>query len=80
MAGAVTVLATVASVTMLTTPAAADSRCPNNDPFFGYCVGGRILQEFNEAGGFGFFGNATNNELNALNGGRWQPFERGSSI
>ncbi|MCF8786847.1 hypothetical protein K7Z00_28870 [Rhodococcus ruber] len=63
-----------------TAPAAADPRCPNNDPWYGFCVGGRILEEFNQAGGFPFFGNATNAELNALNNGRWQPFEKDSSI
>ena len=60
--------------------ATADPRCQNNDPFYGYCVGGKILEEFNQAGGIGFFGNATNTELPALNNGRWQPFAKGSSI
>ena len=76
---AATVTALVASAA-LTAPASGDPRCQNNDPFYGYCVGGKILEEFNQAGGLGFFGNATNTELPALNGGRWQPFAKGSSI
>lgn len=66
--------------------ATADPRCQNNDPFIGHCVGGRILEEYNQTGpangyanGFDFFGNAVTPESNAVNG-RWQAFERGSSI
>jgi hypothetical protein len=71
----------VAASTALSAPVAtADPRCQNNDPFYGFCVGGRILQEFNETGGLNFFGNATNNELPASRDGRWQPFAKGSSI
>ena len=60
--------------------ARADLRCPNNDPWYEHCVGGAILQEFNEAGGYGSFGNAVNAESNAANGGRWQAFQNDSSI
>lgn len=66
--------------TAVSAPASADPRCANNDPYYGYCVGGRILQEFNEAGGLNFFGNAVRPESNALNGGKWQAFAKGSSI
>ncbi|WP_156161972.1 matrixin family metalloprotease [Nocardia vulneris] len=61
-------------------PAFADPRCPNDDPWYGHCVGGAILAEFRAAGDFPFFGNATNPESDAARGGRWQAFERGSSI
>ncbi|AMY56460.1 M57 family metalloprotease [Rhodococcoides fascians] len=70
----------VASAVLSAPQAVADPRCANNDPFFGFCVGGRILQEFNEAGGLNFFGNATNTELPANRGGRWQPFTKSLSI
>lgn len=33
-----------------------------------------------ETGGWPFFGNATNYEADAANYGRWQPFEKNSSI
>lgn len=72
---------TVTSVSVLSAaPASADPSCPNNDPKFGFCVGGKILEEFNETGGWPFFGNATNYEADAANYGRWQPFEKNSSI
>ncbi|GAA3128531.1 hypothetical protein GCM10020255_001450 [Rhodococcus baikonurensis] len=72
---------TVTSVSVLgAAPASADPSCPNNDPKFGFCVGGKILEEFNETGGWPFFGNATNYEADAANYGRWQPFEKNSSI
>ncbi|MBE7158299.1 MAG: hypothetical protein INR62_07670 [Rhodospirillales bacterium] len=61
-------------------PAGADPRCANNDPYYGYCVGGKILEEFNQAGGLSFFGNATNAESNTQNGGKFQRFAKGSSI
>lgn len=69
----VLIFASVASV-----PASADPRCANNDPFYGHCIGGKILQEFTEAGGVGFFGNATTNELNTQNGGKYQKFDNTS--
>lgn len=61
-------------------PVGADPRCQNDDPWYGFCVGGAILQEYNEVGGWPFFGDATNWEADALRGGRWQPFTNNSSI
>ena len=60
--------------------------CPNGDPKYGYCVGGKILQEFvaagggTQAGGLQFFGNATIPESNAQNGGKYQKFVKSRSI
>ncbi|MFI9402883.1 LGFP repeat-containing protein [Nocardia sp. NPDC052316] len=64
----------------ITPTALADPRCPNDDPWYGHCVGGAILAEYRSAGDFPFFGNAVNPESDAARGGRWQGFERGSSI
>lgn len=62
---------TVTSVSVLgAAPASAGPSCPNNDPKFGFCVGGKILEEFNETGGWPFFENATNYEADAANYGR----------
>jgi hypothetical protein len=75
------IVATVGALTLsVAPPAGADPSCANNDPKFGFCVGGKILEEYYAAGNFGFFGNATNSELGAAGNGRWQPFEKGSSI
>lgn len=60
--------------------------CPNNDPKYGYCVSGKILQEFvaagggTQAGGLQFFGNATIPESNTQNGGKYQKFVKSRSI
>ncbi|MDZ7912887.1 MAG: M57 family metalloprotease [Rhodococcus sp. (in: high G+C Gram-positive bacteria)] len=43
-------------------------------------MGGKILEEFNQAGGWNFFGNAVHGEADASRNGRWQPFVNGSSI
>ncbi|WP_158171168.1 matrixin family metalloprotease [Rhodococcus sp. JT-3] len=56
-------------------PANADPSCPNNDPKYGYCVGGKILEEYTQAGGFPFFGNATIGETSDARGGRFQAFK-----
>jgi LGFP repeat len=77
---AIVALIAVVLGTALSAPASADPRCANNDPFYGYCVGGKILQEFNEAGGFNFFGNATTPESNTQNGGKYQKFTKNSTI
>ncbi|WP_238846642.1 hypothetical protein [Nocardia arthritidis] len=45
-----------------------------------YPIGGAIKVEYDETGGFDFFGNATNPESDAARGGRWQAFEKNSSI
>ncbi|MFI5779315.1 hypothetical protein [Nocardia sp. NPDC051570] len=45
-----------------------------------YDVYGAIEVEYDQAGGFGLFGNPVNAESAAARGGRWQGFERGSSI
>lgn len=71
---------TALTFTLVSPPANADPSCPNNDPKYGYCVGGKILEEFNQAGGFNFFGNAVHGEADASRNGRWQPFVNGSSI
>lgn len=68
------------AVTISPTPAWADPRCPNDDPWYEYCVGGAILVEYRGAGDHPFFGNAVTPENDAARGGRWQAFERGSSI
>lgn len=57
-------------------PAGAAAR-PADPP---YPIGGAIKVEYDEAGGFDFFGNATNPESDAGRGGRWQAFEKNSSI
>lgn len=72
--------ATAAHMVAVAPTAIADPRCPNNDPYYGRCVGGKILEEFNQAGGLNFFGNAVTNEADAARGGRWQAFQRNSSI
>ncbi|MFI5783792.1 hypothetical protein [Nocardia sp. NPDC051570] len=45
-----------------------------------YDVYGAIEAEYDQAGGFKLFGNPTNAESDAARGGRWQAFEKGSSI
>lgn len=77
---AATIAVTLLSSLLITPHANADPSCANNDPKFGFCVGGKILEEYYGAGGFNFFGNATNTELMAASNGRWQPFEKNSSI
>ncbi|WP_433661038.1 matrixin family metalloprotease [Nocardia sp. CA-128927] len=71
---AAAVLATI--ITLALDPIGASAR-PADPP---YPIGGAIKVEYDEAGGFGFFGNATNPESDASRGGRWQAFERNSSI
>lgn len=51
----------------------------------GYPIGGKILEEYNSRqyngqSGQQFFGDATSNELLAKNNGRWQAFQKNSSI
>lgn len=43
-------------------------------------VQGRILETYKRLGGYNFFGNATINESNAGRGGKFQVFEKNSSI
>lgn len=75
------VVATILALSIVNAPyARPDSRCANNDPYYGRCVGGKILEEFNQAGGLNFFGNATTNEANTQNGGKFQKFTKNSSI
>ncbi len=45
-----------------------------------YNVGGAIEIEYDQAGGWDLFGNPTNAESDASRGGRWQAFEKNSSI
>ncbi|WP_245746387.1 LGFP repeat-containing protein [Nocardia altamirensis] len=49
-------------------------------PIGPYDVGGAIEVEYDESGGFTFFGNPVNPESDAARGGRWQAFEKGSAI
>lgn len=46
----------------------------------GYPIGGKILEEYNQAGGAGFFGDAITREADAGRGGRFQKFYKNSSI
>lgn len=46
----------------------------------GYPIYGKILEEYNQAGGANFFGDAITAEANADNGGRFQKFYKNSSI
>ncbi|WP_225728867.1 MULTISPECIES: hypothetical protein [unclassified Nocardia] len=68
------VLATI--TTLAFDPTSASAR-PMDPP---YPIGGAIKVEYDETGGFDFFGNATNPESDAARGGRWQAFEKNSSI
>ena len=77
---AVVSVSAVVVATTFSVPASADPRCANNDPWYGFCVGGKILEEFNQAGGFNFFGNATTPESNTQNGGKYQKFTKNSTI
>ncbi|MFI7000325.1 LGFP repeat-containing protein [Nocardia sp. NPDC050175] len=67
---AATVLAVLSTLTLTPTQASAQP----------YPIGGAIRTEYDEAGGFAFFGNALNPESDAARGGRWQEFEKNSSI
>jgi LGFP repeat len=50
------------------------------DVFHGYWIYGKIHEEYTQAGGFNFFGNATTIESNTQNGGKYQKFANNSSI
>ncbi|MFI5783975.1 hypothetical protein [Nocardia sp. NPDC051570] len=76
-AHAVRTAAVLATITMLALDPAAASARPADPP---YPIGGAIRVEYDETGGFDFFGNATNPESDAARGGRWQAFEKNSSI
>ncbi|WP_433661067.1 hypothetical protein ACQPW1_01985 [Nocardia sp. CA-128927] len=69
--------AILATIITLTLDAAGASARPADPP---YPIGGSIKVEYDETGGFDFFGNATNPESDAARGGRWQAFEKNSSI
>ncbi len=73
-AGARTVAAGAAALAVLTGAGVAQAR-----PVGAFDVGGAIEQEYDRAGGAGFFGNPTGPESDA-NGGKFQVFERGCSI
>lgn len=49
-------------------------------PIGGHNVGGAIETEYDQAGGFGRFGNPTTPESNAAYGGKFQVFEKNTSI
>ncbi|MBM7280579.1 hypothetical protein JTZ10_22815 [Gordonia rubripertincta] len=50
------------------------------DVFHGYWIYGKIHEEYTQAGGYNFFGNATIPESNTQNGGKFQRFVKNSSI
>lgn len=62
-------------VSSLIVPTAAQA-----DEFHGYWIGGKILEEYIQIGGFPVVGNATNVELPAARDGRWQPFVNNNTI
>ncbi|NQE88752.1 M57 family metalloprotease [Nocardia terpenica] len=74
---AVRAAAALAAVTLLCLDPAVGSARPADPP---YPIGGAIKVEYDEAGGFDFFGNAITPESDAARGGRWQGFEKNSSI
>lgn len=47
---AVISVSAVVVATTFSIPASAAPRCANNNPWYGFCVGGKILEEFNQAG------------------------------
>ncbi|MCM6771962.1 hypothetical protein NDR87_03285 [Nocardia sp. CDC159] len=65
--------ALLAAVTTLALPPVEAAAQP-------YPIYGAIRVEYDEVGGYPFFGNAINPESDAARGGRWQAFERNSSI
>ncbi|WMN01888.1 amidase domain-containing protein [Rhodococcus erythropolis] len=77
-----TVVAATAALTftLISPPANADPSCPNNDPKHGYCIGGKVLEEYVQAGDWPFFKDALQAEGAASRNGRWQPFASGNSI
>lgn len=52
----------------------------NADVFHGYWIYGKIAEEYQQAGDYAFFGNATIPESNAASGGKFQTFVKNSSI
>ncbi|WP_324189257.1 LGFP repeat-containing protein [Nocardia otitidiscaviarum] len=60
--------------------AALDPGAAGARPIGPFDVGGAIEVEYDQAGGGGFFGDPTTPELDAAGGGRFQVFQRGSSI
>lgn len=71
------ILATCAALSSLSLVATSSATA---DEFHGHWVKGRILETYNRLGGYGTFGNASTEELNAANGGKFQEFQRDSSI
>lgn len=69
--------AVVATITIL---CVGNSTIAVADEFHGRWVKGRILDTYKRLGGHKTFGNATTDELNAANGGKFQVFEHDSSI
>ncbi|WP_433662801.1 LGFP repeat-containing protein [Nocardia sp. CA-128927] len=73
--GVLTTMIVAALSVGLVTPVDASARRIGS-----YDVYGAIEVEYDQAGGFKLFGNPANAESDAARGGRWQAFDKGSSI
>ena len=73
------VVATISVCTVLTDPALLPSASAASERH-GEVVQGRILETYKRLGGYRTFGNAITSERNAGRGGKFQVFERASSI
>lgn len=65
---------------LLTAAVVVGSGLVRADVFHGYWIYGKIHEEYEQAGGYGFFGDATIPESDTQNGGKFQRYVKNTSI